>query len=254
MWNQLQTDRYEGMLAETVTVEGYGGDRIHAYFSRPLGSGPYPGIVLVPHMPGWDEFNREIARRFTQHGYMAICPNIYERFGHGLPDEIAAKAREAGCVPDETVMGDCEGMLSYLKSLPYATGKVGIIGMCSGGRHAFLAGCSVEGFSAVADCWGGGVVMPADELSDSRPVAPIDLTAALSAPLIGIFGNNDLAPLPEEVDLHEQALIKYNKEYEFYRYDDCGHAFWNYTRDSYRASQAMDSWEKVMSFFEKNLS
>ena len=253
MWNQIQTDVYEGMLAETVTVSGYKGDRIHAYLSRPLGVGPYPSIVLIPHMPGWDEFNKEVARRFTHHGYITICPNIYERYGHGLPDDIAVKAREDGGVSDESVMDDCEGMLTYLKSLPYSTDKVGIIGMCSGGRHAFLAGCSIQGFSAVADCWGGGVVMSEEMLSSARPKAPIDLIENLNAPLIGIFGNDDVAPTAEQVDLHEQALKKYNKDYEFYRYDDAGHAFWNYTRDSYRATQTMDSWEKVMSFFEKHL-
>ena len=254
MWNQLRTDAYEGMLAETVTVEGFGGDRIHTYLARPLGEGPFPSIVLIPHMPGWDEFNREVARRFAYHGFITACPNIYERFGHGLPEEISAKARDAGGVPDKSVMGDCEGMLKFLKSLPNATEKVGIIGMCSGGRHAFLAGCRISGFSAVADCWGGGVVMPFEDLTEERPIAPIDLTEKLSAPLIGIFGNDDVAPTPEQVNLHEAELKKYDKEYEFFRYDNAGHAFWNYTRDSYRATQTMDSWEKVMSFFEKHLN
>jgi len=67
MWNQLQTDAYEGMQAETVTMTGYKGDRIRAYSSRLLPEGTYPGIILIPHMPGWDELNREVARRFTQH-------------------------------------------------------------------------------------------------------------------------------------------------------------------------------------------
>ena len=253
MWNKLQTDIYEGMLAETVMVEGFEGDRIHTYLSRPLGAGPFPSIILIPHMPGWDEFNKEVARRFTHHGYITICPNIYERNGHGLPDEISAKTRESGGLSDDSVMGDCFGMLDYLKALPYSTDKVGVIGMCSGGRHAFLAGCRIDGLSAVADCWGGGVVADETKLSERQPVAPIDLTEQLSAPLIGIFGNDDVSPTPEQVDLHEQALIKHNKEYEFYRYDGAPHAFWNYTRDSYRATQTMDSWEKVMSFFEKHL-
>ena len=253
MWNQLQTDEYEGMLAETVTVKGCDGENIRAYMSRPLGNGSYPGIILIPHMPGWDELNREVARRFTQHGYIAICPNIYERFGHGLPGDISNKAREAGGVPDDSVMGDCEGALQYLNALPYSNGRAGIIGMCSGGRHAFLAACRVNGFNAAVDCWGGGVVMSKDELSSARPVAPIDLTKDLSCPLLGIFGNDDRSPTPEQVDLHEAELKKYNKAYQFHRYDGAGHAFWNYSRDAYRAVQAMDSWDKVLAFFDEHL-
>ena len=46
-----KTDEFAGMLAETVTVRGYGGDAIHAYHARPMGPGPFPGVVLLHHMP-----------------------------------------------------------------------------------------------------------------------------------------------------------------------------------------------------------
>ena len=45
------TDMYEGMIAETVTLEGHNGDSINAYFARPMGSGPFPTVVLVHHIP-----------------------------------------------------------------------------------------------------------------------------------------------------------------------------------------------------------
>ena len=253
MWNQWRTDEYNGMLAETIPMTGYNGDSINAYFSRPLGSGPYPGVIIIPHMPGWDELNFEIARRFTHHGYLAICPNIYQRAGHGKPAEVVMKLRESGGVSDDSVMGDCEGALSYLTSLPYASGKVGVIGMCSGGRHSFLAGCRVQGLSAAVDCWGGRVVASAEELSPNNPVAPIDLTSQLGCPLLGIFGNDDRSPTPEQVDIHEAELKKHGKDYEFHRYDGAGHAFWSYDREAYRQAQAMDSLEKTLAFFDKHL-
>jgi carboxymethylenebutenolidase len=253
MWNQNRTDAYEGMLAETIAMPGYNGDQIRAYFSRPLGEGPYPGIILIPHMPGWDEMNREVARRFTHHGFVTICPNIYERFGHGLPDEIAMAAREAGGVTDDSVMGDVEGALGFLTSLPYSNGKVGVIGMCSGGRHAFLAGCRVAGLAAVVDCWGGRVVASAEELSPANPVAPIDLTSQLNCPLLGIFGNDDMFPTPAQVDILEAELQKQGKDYSFHRYDGAGHAFWSYNGEAYRPVQAMDSWNKALEFFTTHL-
>ncbi|MCL2128361.1 MAG: dienelactone hydrolase family protein [Treponema sp.] len=253
MWNQIRTDDYEGMLAEAVTIPGYNGDRVHAYVSRPLGKGPYPGVILIPHMPGYDEILMETVRRFTHHGCVAICPNIFERFGHGLPAEVAASAREAGGTPDDSVMGDCQGALEYLTSMPYLNGKVGVIGMCSGGRHAFLAGCRVKGLSAAVDCWGGGVVMPPENLTPAQPVAPIDLTGQLGCPLLGIFGNDDRSPAPEQVNQHEEELKKHGKDYAFYRYDGAGHGFWYYDRENYRPVQAMDSWAKVFEFFNKHL-
>src|SRR5437867_9212943 len=132
------TDMYEGMLAETVMVQGYNGDAINAYFARPLGPGPFPGVVVIPHMPGWDEWYRETTRRFAHHGYLSLSPNIYYRFGHGSPDDVAAKVRAAGGVPDDDVIGDVGAGLASLKSLPQTSGRVGVFGTCSGGRHAFL--------------------------------------------------------------------------------------------------------------------
>ncbi|MCL2548600.1 MAG: dienelactone hydrolase family protein [Symbiobacteriaceae bacterium] len=253
MWNQQNTGEYEGMMAETISLPGFQGENIHAYLSRPLGAGPYPGIILIPHMPGWDEWCRETARRFTQHGYVTICPDIFDRFGHGTPSEISQVARDAGGVRDDTVMGDCQTAVNYLQALPYSNGKIGVIGMCSGGRHAFLAACRVSGLSAAVDCWGGGVVMNPDQLTPARPVAPIDYTAELSCPLLGIFGNDDRSPTAEQVDIHEAELKKYSKDYSFHRYDDAGHGFWYYHGEAYRPKQAMDSWAKTFEFFSAHL-
>ncbi|UCH43586.1 MAG: dienelactone hydrolase family protein [Dehalococcoidales bacterium] len=253
MWNQLRTDEYEGMLAETVTMKGYNGDSIYAYLARPLGKGPFPGVVLVAHMPGWDELYREMSRRFSQHGYLAICPDIYSRFGHGTPGEVVGKVREAGGVPDDSVVDDCESAMNYLKTLPYSNGKVGVIGTCSGGRHAFLAACRVNGFNAVVDCWGGRVIAPEDQLTPHQPVAPIDYTEKLACPLLGLFGNDDRSPSPEQVNQHEEELKKHGKNYTFHRYDGAGHGFWYYHTESYRPTQAMDAWNKVFEFFEEHL-
>ena len=95
--------------------------------------------------------------------------------------------------------------------------------------------------------------MPAESLNDRTPVAPIDLTSDLGCPLMGIFGNDDAAPTPAEVNIHEAELKKHGKDYEFHRYDGAGHAFWSYDREAYRPVQAMDAWAKTLAFFEKHL-
>jgi carboxymethylenebutenolidase len=248
-----QTNQYEGMLAETVAMAGAQGDLINAYFARPLGSGPFPAMVLVHHMPGWDEWYREATRKFAHHGYISISPNLYFRTGHGTPEDVAAQVRAAGGVPDEQVLGDLKGALQYLRSQPYASGKVGIFGTCSGGRQAYLAACRVPGFDAAIDCWGGRVVMAKEDLSSNFPVAPIDYTKDLSCPLLGLFGEDDRGPSPEQVTRHEQELIKYGKTYEFHSYPGAGHGFFYYDRSAYRQQQAVDGWGKIFAFLEKYL-
>jgi len=248
-----RTDVYEGMLAETVTMPGAGGDVINAYLARPLGPGPVPGIVVIHHAPGWDEWYREATRRFAHHGYAALSPNLYFRDGHGSPEDVAAKVRASGGCPDDQVMGDLEGALRVLRALPYVNGKVGVFGTCSGGRYAFLAACRLRGFDAAVDCWGGRVVMSGEELTPKQPVAPIDYTRDLSCPLLGLFGEEDTGPTPEQVARHERELQKYGKAYEFHRYPGAGHGFFYYHRPAYRQQQAVDGWAKVFAFLEKHL-
>jgi carboxymethylenebutenolidase len=254
MWNSFRTDARAGITAEVISYPSANGDEIHAYLARPATDEPVPGIVAVHHLPGWDEFYREFSERLARHGYNVICPDLYCRFGHGTPDDVAATVRSQGGVHDDSVVADCGGALSWLKALPASNGKVGIIGTCSGGRHALLTASRVPGFAAVADLWGGGVIASEEELSPARPVAPIDYTADLTAPLLGLFGNDDSHPSPAQVDQHEAELTRHGKDYEFHRYDGAGHGFFYYHWPLYRPEAAMDGWAKVFDFFGRHLA
>jgi len=100
---------YRGMTCENVTINGDKGTPITAYVAKPSGPGPFPGVVLVHHLPGWSEFYIETTRRFAHHGYLAICANLYERAGQGNPDDVAAKVRADGGISDAQMVGDSEG-------------------------------------------------------------------------------------------------------------------------------------------------
>ncbi len=245
---------YEGMLAETIWLNGHNGDQIDGYLARPLGSGPYPGVVVIHHMPGWDNATKEIARRFAHHGYVAISPNLQFREGKDSAEANSASVREAGGMPDDRTLGDLERSIAYLRGLPYLNGKVGIIGYCSGGRQSYLAACKLKGIDAAVDCYGGGVVASADELTARQPVAPIDYTADLSSPLLGLFGKEDGRPSPDDVAKTEEALKRFGKTYAFYSYDDAGHSFFSVDRPSYRQAAAVDGWEKIFDWYGKYLS
>ena len=244
---------YEALFAETVLMRGHQRDQIDAYFARPFGTGPYPGVVIIHHMPGWDGPNKEIARRFAHHGYVAIVPNLHFREGKATPEENSASVRAAGGMPDDRTMGDVQGAIDYLRALPYLNGKVGVIGYCSGGRQSYLAACTVRGLDAAIDCYGGGVVAKPEELTARQPVAPIDFTKDLQCPLLGLFGVEDTRPSPADTAKTEEALKKYDKTYEFHTYENAGHAFFAVDRPNYRQAAAIDGWQKVFAFYGKHL-
>jgi carboxymethylenebutenolidase len=242
------------MIAEVVSFTSHTGEACEGYYARPLADIPTGGVVLIHHLPGWDEWTIEAARKLAHHGFATISPNLYVRSGPGSPDDVGARVRAEGGVADDQMVADVAGAMDYLRGRPESNGKVGLIGFCSGGRHAYLAACRLADVDAIVDCWGGSVVVDdPDLLNDKRPVAPIDLTEGMRAPLLGIFGNEDRNPTAEQVDRTESVLRRLGKDYTFHRYDGAGHAFFAAYRPAYRVEQAMDGWEKVVRFFSRHL-
>ena len=245
---------YDAIMAETIHIPGHNGDLVEAYSARPLGPGPFGGVVVIHHMPGYDAQTKEITRPFAVNGYNAICPNLYHREAPGAaPDDAAATARAQGGVPDERLVGDVSGAATYLKALESANGKVGTIGYCSGGRQSFLAAVSLP-LDAAVDCYGAFVVGNPPEGMPLKVGPIVDKTPNLSCPLLGLFGVEDKHPSPEQVGELEQALKAAGKTYEFHSYENAGHAFFSVNRPSYRVEAANDGWQRIWDFYGQYLS
>lgn len=240
--------------AETVHLAGDGGDQVEGYLATPLDDGRRGGVVVIHHLPGYDAGMKEITRRFAAQGYDALCVNLYSREAPGAdPDDAAAAVRAAGGVPDERLTGDVAGAAAYLRALPSSNGKVGTIGYCSGGRHAFLAACTVD-LDAAVDCYGAFVVgaPPADHPLKVGPL--VQRADELRCPLLGLFGADDRYPSPDDTAVLEQALKAAGKEFDVTTYEGAGHAFFSTDRPSFRPEAAKDGWERVFAFFGNHLS
>ncbi|WP_131735689.1 dienelactone hydrolase family protein [Actinomadura roseirufa] len=244
----------DAMWAGTVSVRGHAGFDLEAYLARPLGDAPRGGVVVIHHMPGHDEPTKEIVRTFAAHGYAAVSPNLFSREGAGMsPDDQAAAARAKGGVPDEQVVGDVAGSATHLNSLEHSNGRIGVIGFCSGGRQAFLSACSLE-IDAAVDCYGAFVVNepPADFPVRLTPV--VGRAHRLSCPLLGLFGEDDRSPAPDEVAALDAELTRLGKEHEFHSYAGAGHAFFAVDRPAYRPAAARDGWRRVLGFLGRHLA
>src|ERR1700723_1822794 len=235
----------DSMTAETILISGHGGDEIEAYLARPTEEGPRGGVIVIHHLPGYDRGTKEITRRFAELGYDAICPNLYWRLAPGAaPDDAAATARAQGGVPDAQLVGDVAGCAAHLRGLGSSNGKVGVIGYCSGGRQSVLAACNVD-LNAAVDCYGAFVVGTPPEGFPLQVTNLVDQLPNLRAPLLGLFGNEDAYPSPEQVDELDRILTENDKPHEFHRYEGAGHAFFSVDRPSYRVEAANDGWERI---------
>ena len=246
--------QYDGILAEMVLFNGHDQDQISGYLARPIDTGPFPGIIVIHAAPGYVSHFKEVALKFASAGYIAIAPNLHHREGPGDPEDVGSDVREAGGVPDDRCIGDIQGSLSLLQSLPYYSGKVGVIGYCSGGRQVYLVACNIPSLDAAINCYGGNVVTGSEGLTVRQPVAPIDLTADMNCPILGLFGTDDPSPSPEDTKATELALKRNDKIYEFHTYENAGHAFFADYRPNYRQHAAVDGWERIFSWFSKYLT
>lgn len=245
---------YLPMTTEMVSFTGHNGDTGQAYYAYPTGREQLGSVILIHHMPGWDDWCVEACRKLAHHGFACILPHLYFREMPGTPDDCAARARSKGGVADDQVVGDVKGCMDFLKGQKNLNGKIAVMGFCSGGRHSWLAGCKLDGFSAIVDCWGGAVIVDnPEDLTPQRPVAPIEMTENMTAPLLGLFGNEDQRPSPDQVNRTEEVLKKLGKDYEFHRYDGAGHGFFGAERPAYRVEQANDGWRKVYAFLDKHI-
>lgn len=244
----------DALRAETVTISGHDGDEIEAYLARPLAGGSRGSVVVIHHMPGYDRETKEFVRRFAAAGYAALCPNLYHREAPGAdPDDAAATVRAAGGVPDERLVGDVSAAATYLNGLDGANGRIGVIGHCSGGRHTFLAACSLE-VDAAVDCYGAFVVEDPPEGLPKVMQPILHLAPQLSCPLLGLFGAEDRYPAPEAVARLDEELTRIGKVHEFHSYEGAGHSFFSPDRPAYRPEAAVDGWRRILAFFGDHLA
>ena len=240
-----------GLVAADVGLTGHGGETIDGYLARPLGDGPFPGVVVIHEAFGLVQHTRELAHRFAAAGYLAIAPNLYSRMAPFDPTEMPAVMQAMNGLPDEHALGDLGSAIDYLRALPESNGKIGAIGHCSGGRHTMLLAANAN-IDAAVDCYGGGVVT--EDRTDARPRPVVDMVESIGCPVLGLFGETDRNPNPEQVAALDAALTQHGKAHEFHTYPaPIGHGFFADYRPSYSQEAAVDGWSRRFEFFGRHL-
>jgi carboxymethylenebutenolidase len=232
-----------------------GGDTIRGYLARPSQPARYPGIVVIHEAFGLVEHIRDIARRFANIGYNALAPDLYTRSGSPNPDDMNSVFPVMFGLPDAQAVRDLEAAADHLRGLPGATGKVGAIGFCSGGRQTLLFACSSNKIDAAIDCWGGFIhrATPDAETTAARPAPVLNLVDRLSCPLFAVFGEEDQNPTVAQAEELRSRAQRAGKDVTIKVYQNAGHAFLADYRPSYREGPAHELWRDAVAFFDKHL-
>jgi len=252
--------RWVEMKVGRQTMEGY--------LTQPEAQGTYPAVIVVQEVWGVNSYIQAVTERLPSQGYVGLAPAVFHRQGYmtvGLHEEFSTAIARMGECTDAQIMEDIKASVDYLKSQSFVrTDRIGIVGFCFGGRVAYLAACTVPDLKASVVYYGGGIPSSLQEcvayyggkarlpLGGPGP-SPLEQTAKITAPVLGLFGAEDQNPTPADVARIETELKRHSKAHEFHMYPGCGHGFHCDARASYRAEAAGDAWAKTLAWFNQHL-
>jgi carboxymethylenebutenolidase len=245
------TTATEGLSAASGTVPS-GGFAVPIYEVRPAAPGKYPVVLVIPEVFGMHEHIRDVTRRFAREGFLAVTFEPYAREGgvQHLPD-LDAVRKVVDPVPDARVMADLDAVLAWAKKKPYARpDRIGMTGFCRGGMYTLLYAAHSNELKAAVPWY--GQLRPA-LTTGVRTAGPLDVAARINAPVLGLYGAEDLGIPAADVRAMETAMKAAGKTAEFVIYPGAPHAFFADYRPSYRAEAAKDAWGRCIAWFNKYL-
>ena len=245
----IQTDT-QGITAGDHEV-AIGSYRMPVYEARPASGAAAPIVIVISEIWGVHEYIRDSTRRFAKEGFHAVAPELFKREGGvaQLPN-IQDILKIVFAVPRKQVLGDLQAAADWAKARPSAGKGMGVTGWCWGGSTVIQAAAAIPDMKA-AVAWYGPPARPYPDTPN--PVTGFDVAKDIKMPYLGLYGETDQNPKPEDVKKFEELVKQVNKNAEFVIYPGVGHAFLADYRPSYNAAAAADGWKRCTSFFDKTL-
>lgn len=234
--------------AAQIPVEG---GNMPAYFAAPKKAGMHAAVIVVPEIWGMHEYQKDICRRLAKLGYYAVSFDPYFRKGDlsKIPD-INEVLAVADTLEDTRMLADLDALVAWVEKQPKANAKkLGITGMCRGGRTVWMYAAHSKKVKAGVSWYGNLNPSP-----PAMPLTPIDVADKLNAPVLGLYGGADQGIPLASVERLRAALPALGKDKEsiIHVYDGMPHAFHADYRPSYRKEAAEDGWKRMLAWFKKH--
>jgi len=139
-------------MADWIEIKANDGGSFKAYVEKPK-SGAGPVVICIQEIFGVNHAMRDIAKHWADQGYIAVAPDLFWRQEPGIDitDQSEAEWKKAfelfqGFDLDKGIE-DLLATIAHCRSMNGASGKVGTVGFCLGGKLAYLLACRSD-----ADC------------------------------------------------------------------------------------------------------
>ncbi|MFQ5853034.1 MAG: dienelactone hydrolase family protein [Candidatus Binatia bacterium] len=230
------------MVEITTSMVQYPGKAVEitALECKPKHAGPHPAVIVVQEWWGLNDHIKDVAQRFAREGYVTLAPDLYSRLGHKITTDAQEAGQLMGSLKKEDGIEDLNSSMDYLKKQAgVKSDRVGVVGFCMGGSYALLLPCKNREIKAAVPFYG--------EVPDS------EVLKGLGCPVLFFYGDQDGWIQLKDVNRLKEFLEKEKRPGEVIIYPGAGHAFFNDTRESYRAKEAQESWSKSLAFFKTHL-
>ena len=246
----IKTDT-DGIVAGDQVVK-IGDYDMPVYEARPAAGKDHAIVLVISEIWGVHEYIRDCTRRFAKAGYYAVAPELFKREGGvGHLPNVQDVLKIVLAQKREQTLGDLKAAVDWAQKRPNVKpASVGVTGWCWGGSTVYqVAGTNPDIKAAVA--WYGP---PARPYPDSpNPVTGFDVAKDIKAPFLGLYGETDQGPKPEDAKKLGEMLKHHNADAEVVIYPGVGHGFFADYRPSYNAAAAADAWKRCIALFDKTL-
>jgi carboxymethylenebutenolidase len=228
---------------------------MRTYILRPVADGQYPGLVMFSEIFQVTGPIRRAASMLAGHGFVVAVPEIFHELeapGTVLPyDQAGADRGNADKIGKELSSYDDDARiaLSYLKTHPQCTGKLGVMGFCIGGHLAFRAAMNPEVLAATC-CY------PTDihkrSLGKGLKDDSLDRISEIHGELMLVFGRQDPHVPREGRAIIYNALADANRIFSWHEFNGA-HAFMRDDGARYDAAAARTVYGMAFELFKRNL-
>ena len=228
------------------------GDRVEGFLAEPEhGDGPFAAVLLGHERYGLVKHTLDLAAKFARDGYICLAPDLFSRW----EGDKAALNRGDIQVPlnDSDIISYMSDGVDFLLKHPKVDPKrIVAMGVCQSGSYPLLANSARSEISANVVVY-GGAQKAEFEAKPPRRVEPYrDIVARITAPVIGIWGEDDFVVSMNDVRQLRGILEDTRKTYEFTLFRDMPHGWMNDTMPGrYRPKETEMAWKLILDFIER---
>ena len=246
----IKTDT-DGLVAGDQQVP-VGRVMVPVYEARPATGKDHPILLVISEIWGVHEYIRDCTRRFAKAGFYAIAPELFVREGGvGQIPNVQDVLKIVLAQKREQTLGDLKAAVDWAKTRPNVKANaVGVTGWCWGGSTTIQVAATNHDMKA-AVAWYGPPAQPYQ--GASGPVTAFDLAKDIKIPFLGLYGETDQGPKPEDARKFGEMVRATNPNVEIVVYPGVGHGFHADYRPSYNKAAADDAWNRCVGWFNKNL-